>query len=87
MNVVLNMKGTAKHRTLIPWIERYRRQEPDDDGMCAVIGCGKPADCGAHVIEYYDRLTPQIIPLCTMHNQTKDKWLRVSKDPIPISKL
>lgn len=87
MNMVMNLKGTTKHRSLVPWLHRYQDKQPNDDGMCAVVGCRKPADCGAHVVEYYDRLTPQIIPLCAKHNQTNDKWLRVSKEPIPIREL
>lgn len=82
---VKNIRGTSNSKRAKSWLQIYRENFPSDDGKCAVVNCGKRADCGAHVIIDGNGREEHILPMCQAHNLTYDKWLLVNKPTIRVT--
>ena len=68
---VKNLHGTSGLRCRCgSWISHWKNNAHSDRTVCAVVGCGRHATVGAHVISVDRRNDHQwwIAPFCSRHN-------------------
>ncbi len=83
---VFNLKGTSKHRPTCcgSWLAHHKKHA-SKGGRCAVLGCGKHAEVGAHVqLERKDNRW-WIVPVCKGCNKRDNETLVLNKSTCLVS--
>lgn len=91
---VKNLNGTTKNRCQCSekgkrgWLAHWKKVTKISNPKCAVLGCGKTAKVGAHVVSIDQRTDQQwwIAPYCHQHNHyTNTKEVFLKKDAVLVS--